>query len=57
MGIHDEARMAAAGYDHIQLQLSRRAFWHLYAIDKWVSLGSLASGVPPHTDGSVPTQN
>jgi hypothetical protein len=57
MGIHDETRMAAAGYDHIQLQLSRRAFWHLYAIDKWVSLGSLASGVPPHTDGSVPTQN
>lgn len=34
MRIHDESKMAAAGLDHIQLQLSRRCFWHLYTIDK-----------------------
>lgn len=34
MGIHDESKMAAEGLDHIQLQLSRRCFWHLYTIDK-----------------------
>ena len=34
MNMHDDVRTASTGVDHTEIQLRRRTFWHLYAIDK-----------------------
>jgi hypothetical protein len=36
MGLHSDAKTATLGLDPIEVQLRRRTFWHLYAMDKWV---------------------
>jgi hypothetical protein len=34
LGLHSDAKTAALGLDHIEVQLRRRVFWQLYASDK-----------------------
>jgi hypothetical protein len=41
MGLHSDAKTATLGLDPIEVQLRRRTFWHLYAMDKWVRGGRI----------------